>query len=95
MLSRLSVLPAGLMQGAAQVSVKAAAPLNDAIGTLNAALMTSSLIGTPVAPSTGASPVTVGASVLFGAAPVVNCHMNGVANATPVARLVTPLTVAV
>ena len=93
-LSRVAA-PSGLTQGAVQVNLKVAAPLNDASGTLNAALMTNSLIATPVAPSTGASPVTVGASAVLGAAPVVNCDMNGVAKAMPVARLVTPLTVTV
>jgi len=90
-----ATVPSGLTQGAAQVRVKLAPPLNAAMGTLNAALMTNSLIATPVAPSTGATAVTVGASAVLGVALVVNCHTNGVANTAPEARLVAPLTVTV
>jgi hypothetical protein len=90
-----ATVPAGLTQGAAHVSVKRAAPLIAAIGTLNAALMTNSLIAMPVAPSIGATAVTVGASAELGVAPVVNCPTYGVANTAPVARLEAPLTVTV
>jgi hypothetical protein len=63
--------PVGLTQGAAQVTVKLAAPVIGAIASLNAAVI-AVLIATPVALLTGATAVTVGA---IGAAPVVNCHV--------------------
>ena len=64
------MVPAGFTQGAAQVTVKLAAPVIGAIGSLNAAV-TAVLITTPTALLTGATAVTVGA---IGVEPVVNCH---------------------
>src|SRR5580704_8518743 len=60
-----ATVPVGFTHGAAQVTVKLAAPLIGAIGSLNAAA-TAVLIPTPVAVLTGATAVTVGA---IGAAP--------------------------
>ena len=68
-LSRATV-PAGLTQGAAQDTEKLAVPVIEAIGSLNAAVI-AVLRGTPDAPLTGATAVTVGTSDLE---PVVKCH---------------------
>jgi hypothetical protein len=54
-------VPTGLTQGAAQATMKLAAPVMGATGTLKAAVMMVLLIGTPVALLTGATAVTVGA----------------------------------
>jgi hypothetical protein len=64
-------IPVGFTQGAAQVTVKLAAPVIGAIGSLNAAA-TALFIPTPVAVLTGATAVTVGAT---GIETVVNCHV--------------------
>ncbi len=71
-----------------QVTVKLAAPVSGAIGSLNAA-RTGVLMPTPVALLTGTTAVTVG-----GAA-VVNCQLYGAARALPVPSDVAPVTVAV
>ena len=62
--------PVALTQGVAQVSVKLAAPVIAAIGSLNVAA-TVVARDTPVAPAGGVTAVTIGASELE---PVVKCH---------------------
>jgi hypothetical protein len=57
-----AAVPTGLTQGAAQVTVKLAAPLIGAIGSLNVAV-TVVVTGTPVALLRGVTAVTIGASV--------------------------------
>jgi hypothetical protein len=52
----------GLVQGAAHVTAKLAAPVSTAIGSLKVAVMIVLFIGTPVALLIGATAVTVGAS---------------------------------
>jgi hypothetical protein len=63
-----ATVPVGLTHGAAQVTLKLAAPLIGAIGSLNVAA-TVVLTGTPAALLRGATAVTIGASV---ATPVPN-----------------------
>ena len=67
--SRVTV-PAGLVHGAAQATVKLAVPLSGAIGSLKVTA-SEALTGTPAALSIGVTAVTVGAS---GTTPVVKCH---------------------
>jgi len=56
-----ATVPLGFTHGAAQVTVKVAAPFIDATGSLNVALMTVLSGDTSVAWSAGATAVTVGA----------------------------------
>lgn len=56
-----ATVPLGLTHGAAQVTVKVAAPLIDAMGSLNVALMTALSVATSVEWSAGETAVTVGA----------------------------------
>ena len=59
-------VPAGLTHGAAHVTVKAAEPVKGAIASLNAAVTLALLVATPVAPSCGATAVTVGGDAVEG-----------------------------
>jgi hypothetical protein len=55
-------VPLGLVQGAAQLTVKLALPVMAAMGSLKAALIRALLRATPVALATGVTAVTVGAT---------------------------------
>src|SRR4029077_1516528 len=78
-----ATLPAGLTQGAVQVTVKLAAPVIGAMGSLKAAV-TESLIGTPTALLAGVTAVTVGgtrARVATAAVPRIESCRQAVSNA--------------
>ena len=90
-LSRVTV-PVGFIQGRAQVRLKLAVPVIGAICSLKSALTTAVLIDTLVAFAVGATAVML---IAAGAAPVVKCHTVGISGASPVARLLAPVTVTV
>ena len=91
-------MPAGATQGAAQVTVKLVPVIvAGAMSSVKTAVM-AVLAGTPaVGPGlvvAGTVSATLG-RVVSGATPVVNRQTKGFANASPVARLLAPVTVAV